>query len=155
MAYENEIGNIDIASDTGNEVDEHKYEQLGRPRPTRERMEMEASDGHIRKGCRMPPWWGWLLIVIGLLILCAVIVSMVIFLTSKYHQYQGLSLSSQNILFTAQVFLNSKHVLDKESFDSSIHSRTSITKICFQLIMYFAKSISSFSFTQGEDKDRL
>ena len=83
MAYENEIGNMETAFNTGNVVDEHKYEQLQRPRPTRERMEMEASDGHNRKCCRMPPWWGWLLIVIGLLILCAVIVSMAVFLTSK------------------------------------------------------------------------
>ena len=83
MAYENEAGNMDTAFNTGNEVDEHKYEQLGRPRPTRERMNMEASDGHKKKSCRRPPWWGWLIIVIGLLILCAVVVSMVISLTSK------------------------------------------------------------------------
>ena len=83
MAYENEIGNVDTAFHTGNEVDEHKYEELERPSQTRERMEMEANDGHNNKSCRMPPWWGWLIIVIGLLILCAVIVSTVVFLTSK------------------------------------------------------------------------
>ena len=89
MAYENEIGNINTALDTGNEVDEHKYEQLGKSRPTRERMEMEANEGHNRKCCKMPPWWGWLIILIGLLLLCAVVVSMVILLTSKYHQDSG------------------------------------------------------------------
>ena len=79
MAYEKEIGYIDTASNTGNEVDEHKNEELEGQWP----MKMEAREGQNRKCCRMPPWWGWLNIVIGLLILCAVVVSMVIFITSK------------------------------------------------------------------------
>ena len=57
-------------------ADDHSYEHLRRDGRKKqrapERLEMAQSEVNNQqtRSCKMPPWWGWLIIVIGIGILC-------------------------------------------------------------------------------------
>ena len=69
--------------------DHHAYEHLRRDGRKKqrapERLEMADSEGNNQKtrSCKLPPWWGWLIIVIGIGILCVLATLLVVFLQSK------------------------------------------------------------------------
>ena len=70
-------------------ADDHAYEHLRRDgrknQQAPERFEMAHSEGNNQKtkSGKLPPWWGWLIIVIGIGILCVVATLLVVFLQSK------------------------------------------------------------------------
>ena len=67
----------------------HEYQHLQRGKtmsdrvPERLQMAGPEPKRSQKKSCRCPPWWGWLIIVLGIVLICVMATLLVFYLISK------------------------------------------------------------------------